>query len=868
MRTMMWAKVNVVVAVVVAVVGAGMGGGFWTKPLAVAGEPAEIAAAEGAQAILDATGCWRFFGARGPGVIPLDLLKAAEPAATASKTVGGDDETPSPPADWSKPDFDDSSWLRAAGPFPGGHQGHAGIWGLNWRRLICVRGRFAVADPAAVKKIALTMKYAGGVVVYLNGKEVFRQDMPAGDVKLDTPADPYPLDAYVDSKGKIIPFQAGADGRIKAGETDLVDRMAKRAAREVKPIALPVQGLRKGVNVLAVEVHAAAHRPEALQFYKGDYPACWPHIGLNALRLAADAAPGAIEPNLSRPKGFRVWNQDMHRQFNDADYADPNEPVGPITLVGAANGFYSGLVVAGSDAPLDGLKAVVTDLKGAGTIPAANIRVRYAQISHLGQGYGNPSIFIGLEKEPPARVEPGPGKGVVQPVWVTVQVPKGAAAGKYQGTLELSAAGVAAVKVPVEIDVVGWTLPDPTAFRSFMSIYESPDSVALQYDVPVWSEEHWKRLEKSAELLGHLGNNFACVPLVCRTEFGNDESMVTWIRKADGSYDYDFSAFDRYLDLLMKYCTIKIVACQVYFGGGWGVADPTKRAVSVTVVDPAAKKREMVEMPLYGTEESRKQWKPLVDQLQERLKKKGLSGTLVFGVGHCGGIHKDVVAFFKEIAPGAGWHIAKHNRARPNEFPTHRYVEWMYILYPLPVPSPLPKFPNDGKGLISIMMERISDPGQPAISMRTMAERAYLLGDSGAGRTCLDYWPVKGSVGGNYSTDGSLFSRWPGASAAQRGPQVHYLSFPGKSGAVSTPKIEALREGLQETEARRFIEDALAANTVGGDLAERCRKLVASRAALCKMTHSTGDQFTAIPLWPARAEAAYRLAAEVAGKGL
>ncbi len=258
---------------------------------------------------------------------------------------------------------------------------------------------------------------------------------------------------------------------------------------------------------------------------------------MTGLRLTADAAPGAIEPNVARRKGFHLWNQDMHRTFGAAEYGDPNEPLRPIRLVGARNGYYSGLVVAGSDAPLAGLEAKAEELKGPGVIPAANVRVRYARLSNR-QG-NNPPTFIALDDAPPSDAP------AVQPVWVTVCVPKQAAAGSYRGTLRILAAGAETVSVPVELEVVNWTLPDATAFRTFVSIYQSPDSIALQYKVDQWSEEHWNLMAKSAEMLGYLGNKLAVVPLIARTEFGNDESMVAWIKKADGSYDYDFAVFDR-----------------------------------------------------------------------------------------------------------------------------------------------------------------------------------------------------------------------------------------------------------------------------------------------------------------------------------
>ncbi|MFH1024196.1 MAG: glycoside hydrolase domain-containing protein [Planctomycetota bacterium] len=870
MKTMIWAKVKVAAAVLAGVVAAGVGGVTAVRSMAAV-EMAKPTAAEAGTTVLEAKSYWRFFGVRGPGVVPLDLLKAAKPEATAPAILAeacissypDNTETPPPSAHWAKSDFDDSAWPRAAGPFPGGMRGHAGSWRLRSWGLVCLRGKFAVQDPAAVKKLTLTMKYAGGVAVHLNGREVYRQDLPAGEIGPEVPALPYPQEAYVDAQGKILPVL----GLIKA--EDDKDRVAKRDSREVKPIALPVQGLLKGMNVLAVEVHRAAFRPEALLPAYTDVaggssmlPRQWPHIGLNSLRLAADAAPGAIEPNLARPKGLQVWNEDPHREFNDAEYSDCEKQPRPIRLVGARNGFYSGLVVAGSDAPIEGLKATVSELKGAGTIPAADIRVRYAQLSSVDRLYDGP-LFTALEDKPPAKVELGPNKGAVQPVWVTVKTPRDAPAGKYQGTLEVSAAGAAAVKVPVDLEIVDWTVPDPTAYRQFMSVYESPESVAMQYDVPLWSEEHWKRLEKSVELLGYFGNNFMSVPLACRTELGNDESMVTWVKKADGSYDYDFTTFDRYLDLMTKYCKIKIVSCMAIYECAWVDRDATKHPFSVTVVDPATKKREMVEMPQYATEGMKKQWKMLLEEIQARLKKKGLEGAMVLSSAIYG-CHESVQKFFKEIAPGVLWHSGLHGRPTPGSFAGgYRYSEWVYVPHPLPAKLPLtPRYPNDGKGLICIMMPRFYDPDQPPISMRSLAERSYLLGDSGAGRILLDYWPVWGDK----TKRRHIFDRWPGWTSHTIFPHLVELSVPGKEGAVSTPKIEALREGLQETEARFFIEDALTAKKVGGELAERCQKILDSRVVFCRITHPTGDQLTAIGQWPARAEEVYRLAAEVAGK--
>jgi hypothetical protein len=47
--------------------------------------------------------------------------------------------------------------------------------------------RFGVSDPAKVSGLSLTLAYRGGVVVCLNGKEIWRSHLPAGAVNLPRP---------------------------------------------------------------------------------------------------------------------------------------------------------------------------------------------------------------------------------------------------------------------------------------------------------------------------------------------------------------------------------------------------------------------------------------------------------------------------------------------------------------------------------------------------------------------------------------------------------------------------------------------------------------------------------------------------------
>jgi hypothetical protein len=212
--------------------------------------------------------------------------------------------------------------------------------------------------------------------------------------------------------------------------------------------------LRKGTNVLALELH----RPPTLETQlkakcrsDAQYYAKWGRMCFQGATLTAPASP-AIVPNVSRPAGLRVWNHSAMSVVDPAEYADPNEPVGTMRIVGCRNGAFSGQVAAGSTEALKGLKAEASALKGPGgvEIPASAIQVRWPR--PIRAVAGNDFGYESLEVTPPAEV-PAAGGTALQPIYVTVNVPKDAKPGDYAGKLSVSA-GAAPVEVPVAVSLV------------------------------------------------------------------------------------------------------------------------------------------------------------------------------------------------------------------------------------------------------------------------------------------------------------------------------------------------------------------------------------------------------------------------------
>ncbi len=470
--------------------------------------------------------------------------------------------------------------------------------------------------------------------------------------------------------------------------------------------------LKKGVNVIGLEVVRAAYPKEGAETGQDVYNLNTCEI--KQIRLKASGEAGLV-PNATRPAGLQVWPTDPLAVDMNLDFGDPAESPRPATIVAARNGMFSGKVVVGSSKPIRGLKATAGDLVGeGGRIPAEAVRIRYGVEWGEQQPRENTRLnillpyikynavqFNALAPEPPEQVAVKPltqawyreknlpeavtpVPGAVVPVWVTVKVPANVKAGTYRGTVKIEAQGETPIDAPVEVRVVDWKLPDTQDFRTWVDMIECPDTLALEHNVPLWSDKHFAMIADSFKLIGETGSRTVYVPLIAHTNLGNEESMVRWIKKGDG-YEYDFSTMERYLDVAEKNMgkpkAVIFVVWDVYMlpkssadsphgitfrvkdeaqhlqkvGGEYGIGP------KVTVLDAQTGKTENVTLPPhFKPAESKPLWQPLFRELRRRLEKRNLDKIAMLGIMMDAWATKEEVQFFKEVADGMPWVIQSH----------------------------------------------------------------------------------------------------------------------------------------------------------------------------------------------------------------
>ena len=523
--------------------------------------PAATPLPAGPVVVLDTQSVWHIYAALKLPVVQYD--DGLKPVPTNVSWLNHD--TAEPPPAWKTNTFDDSSWLHASTP----EACHAALVARLY-----LRGQFEVSDPANVGDLHLSVGYHGGAIVYLNGQEVARGHLPKGPDGPALLAEPYPLEAYVSPDGKLI----YGDWR----GNDYPKNLALRE-RSLADVILPQKLLRQGVNLLAIEIVRAPYNKVVDQTGRPDFkpkdqvqadwgsPVIlrWTSCDIGTVRLTAAKADG-LTPNAGRPAGVQVWNSDILALDYDTDVPDRCEPLRPVMLAGARNGWFSGKVVLSSPAAIKGLKATAGALKqGDQLIPAAQVRIRYAAQGGniLDEAVPRGATQLGYLLEAPLAEFPvSPvGGGAIVPIWITVQVPKDAKAGLYTGQVKITLDGSPPILVPVKLDVADWTLPDTQDYRTWVDLVESPDTLAVEYGLPLWSDKHFEMMAHAMDFIGEISSRMVYVPLIAETNLGNAESMVRWIKKADGTYDWDFSIMDRYLDLAEKHMgKPKIVVFQVW----------------------------------------------------------------------------------------------------------------------------------------------------------------------------------------------------------------------------------------------------------------------------------------------------------------
>lgn len=236
-------------------------------------------------------------------------------------------------------------------------------------------------------------------------------------------------------------------------------------------------------------------------------------------------------------------------------------------------------------------------------------------------------------------------ENTVRPVWITIDVPSNTTPGEYHGSVIVSFRGGRDIELPVSLMVSSLTLPEPSEWSFHLDLWQNPFSVARYHDLELWSEEHWAALPPYLEMLAEAGQKCITASILHRPWGGQTydhfESMISWTHTGDGNWEYDYSIFDRWVELAMDAGITEQINC--YSMVPWGN--------QVRYFDSDSADYVTVELTP-GSDEYSEVWRPFLESFRDHLTEKGwLEMTLIAMDERGPDEMKSMVTLLNDVAP-------------------------------------------------------------------------------------------------------------------------------------------------------------------------------------------------------------------------
>ena len=204
---------------------------------------------------------------------------------------------------------------------------------------------------------------------------------------------------------------------------------------------------------------------------------------------------------------------------------------------------------------LQDVSFTVSDLKsGRNIIPASAVKkyfVRYVLTDIFKNRKDSFLLADRLDPVETLKVE----ANTARPIWLDIHVPADAKAGTYKGTVSLNCDGKK-LSLPIVLQVADRVLPEPSQWSFHLDLWQNTYAVARYYDVPLWSQQHFNKMRPIMQMLAAAGQKVITCSVISRPWNGQTfdpfESMIAKMKQLDGTWKYDYTVFDRWVEFMMS----------------------------------------------------------------------------------------------------------------------------------------------------------------------------------------------------------------------------------------------------------------------------------------------------------------------------
>lgn len=518
------------------------------------------------------------------------------------------------------------------------------------------------------------------------------------------------------------------------------------------------------------------------------------HICMLIAAILAASVCHAEEVQQLKNAAFTVWVADPLVKILPGTPV-PAKPVAGIRVYAVRNEYESAQIVVTAGEKLEGVTVTVGALSGPSKV-VPRVEANFLGFVPVKRGTTDtPPEDIAVKA--PADV-PDPllqsksvsvEAGKSQPIWLTIYVPKRATPGDYKGTVEI-ATSQGKSSVPLTIKVHPVTLPD--ARTLYLTNWFSTGNIASAHGLEKWGEPYWKMLEAYAWMMADHRQNVVITPIM---------ELISGRDDGRGNLTFDFARFDRWVELFKKAGVIgTIEGGHLATRSGWEAKDFDAIWPQITNPDGSVRPNPAVKTTSDEEERFLSQFLPA---LQQHLEEKGLLASYIQHLADepipaNAESYKKLSSFARKYAPKlriidasmcteiAGaidiWVPQPPEYEQKQQFFTDRRKAgdeiWFYTCL-----APKGKY-----------MNRFID--YQLIKTRLLHWVNFKYGLTGYLHWGLNYWQADPFA--------DLEPNWGGDNFLPPGDS--HIVYPGKSGPMSSIRLEALRDGVEDFELLKLLE--------------------------------------------------------------
>lgn len=373
-----------------------------------------------------------------------------------------------------------------------------------------------------------------------------------------------------------------------------------------------------------------------------------------------------------------------------------------------------------------------------------------------------------------------------QPIWMNIWVPKDAKSGRYKGTLTVKGKNFEAMQLQVEVEVCNRTLPNPDEWAFHLDLWQNPYAVARYYQVPLWSEAHFDAMRPIMKMLADAGQRAITTSIMHKPWAGQTEdhfdSMVTRIKKIDGTWEYDYSVFDKWVSFMLDEVGIDdMISCYTMIP--W--------ALSFDYFDQATNRVQFIEAKP-GDAAYAEYWGSFLKDFSRHLREKGwFDKTAISMDERPMEAMREAIKVIKEADPEFKITLAGNYHAEIQED-----LYYLSIPYGHTFPADV-KTEREKRGQISTVYTCCSEAFPNTFTFSDPAEATWTIVHAVAGgydgylRWAVNSWTID-------PLRDSRFRSWAAGDT--------YSIYPGPRSSI---RFERLVEGLQDAEKIRILRQEL-----------------------------------------------------------